>query len=265
MKGKVYLVGAGPGDPELLTVKAYRILREADVVLHDSLVNTAILEFASPAAKIVNVGKRCGSKEITQLEINSLMVEHARAGLCVVRLKGGDPLVFGRAGEEIEALREAEVDFEIVPGVTAAFAAAAAAAIPLTDRRFASSLLFLTGHLAADKERTSCTTWPPLASPDTTLVIYMPGNDYAHIASELTAAGVARETPCLVVANASSADEEVHATTLETLTQIPGLRSPKLLIVGAVAGLARDCELKGATVNTVMAWYGEQLGTPSAG
>jgi uroporphyrin-III C-methyltransferase len=244
MNGKVYLVGAGPGDPELLTVKAYRVLREADVVLHDDLVNPAVLELASPAAQIVNVGKRCGRREITQPEINSRMVEYARAGLAVVRLKGGDPLVFGRAGEEMEALREADVEFEIVSGVTAAFAAAAAAGIPLTDRRLASSLIFLTGHLAAEKNHNGHSGWPPLDSPDATLVVYMPGSDYAQMASELRAAGVAAETPCVVVSNASSGDEEVHLATLKTLPESPRLPSPKLLIVGAVAGLARDTRLK---------------------
>ncbi|HMD98793.1 MAG TPA: uroporphyrinogen-III C-methyltransferase [Terriglobia bacterium] len=247
MNGKVYLVGAGPGDPELLTVKAYRILREADVVLHDDLVNPAILELASPAAQIVNVGKRCGRREITQPEINSRMVEYARAGLAVVRLKGGDPLVFGRAGEEMEALREAEVEFEIVPGVTAAFAAAAAAGIPLTDRRLASSLVFLTGHLASDKDPEGHSGWPALDSPDATLVIYMPGSDYAHMASEVRAAGVPAETPCLIVSNASSGNEGVHLATLETLAESPQLPSPKLLIVGAVAGLARGIRLQHET------------------
>ena len=254
MNGKVYLVGAGPGDPELLTVKAYRLLREADVVLHDDLVNPAILELASPAAQIVNVGKRCGRRDITQPEINSRMVEHARAGLAVVRLKGGDPLVFGRAGEEMEALREAEVEFEVVPGVTAAFAAAAAAGIPLTDRRLASSLVFLTGHVAADKDHRGHSGWPALDSPEATLVIYMPGSDYAQMASQLRAAGVAAETPCLIVSKASSGDEEVHLATLKTLPESPQLPSPKLLIVGAVAALARDARVKGETSNAEMVY-----------
>jgi len=260
MNGKVYLVGAGPGDPELLTVKAYRILREADVVLHDNLVNPAILELASPASQIVNVGKRCGRRDITQSEINSRMVEYARAGLAVVRLKGGDPLVFGRAGEEMEALREAEVEFEIVPGVTAAFAAAAAAGIPLTDRRLASSLVFLTGHLAAGKNHQGRSGWPALDPPDATpgdasartIVVYMPGNDYAQMASELRTAGVAAQTPCLVVSDASSGDEEVHLATIATLPESPRLPSPKLLIVGAVAGLARDTRLKHETSDAEM-------------
>ena len=131
MNGKVYLVGAGPGDPELLTVKALRLLRTADVVLHDDLVTPEILQLISPNAEVQNVGKRCGVKTIRQEEINFLMVARAASGLEVVRLKSGDPLIFGRAGEEIEALRHSDVEYEIVPGVTSALGAAAAAGIPL--------------------------------------------------------------------------------------------------------------------------------------
>ena len=147
MKAKVYLVGAGPGDPELLTVKACRILSEAQVVLHDDLVNPEILRMAPSQARIQNVGKRCGHPRITQEEINSLMVTLACQGLTVVRLKGGDPLLYGRAGEEMEALHRAGIDFEVIPGITAAFGAAAAARIPLTDRRLASKVMFLTNYL----------------------------------------------------------------------------------------------------------------------
>src|SRR5271166_997515 len=136
MKGRVYLVGAGPGDPELLTVRALRLLKTADAVLHDDLVSAEILALASPLAQLHNVGKRCGAKKISQEEINFLMVAFASAGASVVRLKSGDPLIFGRAGEEVEALRHAGIDYEIVPGITAAFGAAAAAKIPLTHRRF---------------------------------------------------------------------------------------------------------------------------------
>ncbi len=142
--GKVYLVGAGPGDPELLTLKAARILALADVVLHDSLVSREVLAKVSPRASIIDVGKRCGRKLLTQDEINSLLVSYAASNEVVVRLKGGDPLIFGRAGEELEALRNASVEFEVVPGVTAAIGAAAAAGISLTDRRFASQILFST-------------------------------------------------------------------------------------------------------------------------
>src|ERR1700722_8530705 len=148
MNGKVYLVGAGPGDPELLTLKAVRLLHNADAVLHDDLVSPEILKFIPPTAQLHNVGKRCGKKKILQGEINCLMVALATSGLCVVRLKGGDPLIFGRAGEEIEALRANNIPFEIVPGVTSAMGAAAAAQIPLTHRRSSSAVVFITGHQA---------------------------------------------------------------------------------------------------------------------
>src|SRR6266853_538199 len=148
MKGKVYLVGAGPGDPELLTLKALRLLRTAQAVLHDDLVAPEILRLISTKAQVHDVGKRCGTKKIRQEEINFLMVELASAGLQVVRLKSGDPLIFGRAGEEIEALRRAGIPYEIVPGVTSAFGAAATAQIPLTHRRASSALVFITAHQA---------------------------------------------------------------------------------------------------------------------
>ncbi len=147
-RGKVYLVGAGPGDPELLTVRAVRLLGSADVVFHDDLVPAEVLALANRHALVTSVGKRCGRPRITQQGIHSLMIDAARAGQSVVRLKCGDPLVFGRAGEEIAALRAAGVEFEVVPGVTAAFAAGAALAIPLTDRKYASKLIFCTGHHA---------------------------------------------------------------------------------------------------------------------
>lgn len=239
MKGKVYLVGAGPGDPELLTLKALRILRQADVVLHDELVARDILELVSPAARIFNVGKRCGRRSMTQVEINSLMIGYARAGLTVVRLKGGDPSIFGRAGEEIEALHQAGADFEVVPGITAALAVAAAAGISLTDRRRASSVVFLTGHRSAGKHQSS---WPASVPPDTTVVVYMPGVDYARITSQLSAAGLDGRTPCLIVSQASTAEQELHRTTLCELPEAAPLASPKLLIVGEVAAshLAQD-------------------------
>ena len=140
MSGKVYLVGAGPGDPELLTVKALRLLRTADVVLHDDLVAPEILELIPPTIQVQNVGKRCGSKTMRQEEINFLLVTRAASGLQVVRLKSGDPLIFGRAGEEIEALRRANIEYEIVPGITSALGAAAAAGIPLTHRKASSKI-----------------------------------------------------------------------------------------------------------------------------
>src|SRR5271169_3488890 len=196
MKGKVYLVGAGPGDPELLTVKALRLLRTANVVFHDDLVSSEILKLISPAAEVQNVGKRCGSKTMRQEEINFLLVTHAAAGLQVVRLKSGDPLIFGRAGEEIEALRQSNIEYEIVPGVTSAFGAAAAAGIPLTHRRSSSTLVLTAGHRASED---SAADWSGLAASESTLVIYMPGSNYGEISSRLTAAGFDQQTPCAVI------------------------------------------------------------------
>jgi uroporphyrin-III C-methyltransferase len=234
MKGKVYLVGAGPGDPDLLTIKAAQLLESADVVLHDDLVTPAILERVSPDAQVINVGKRCGRKTLGQKEINQLMVSYASDHSTVVRLQGGDPMIFGRAAEEIAALRDAGVEFEIVPGVTSALAAAASAQVSLTDRRVSSSVIFMTGHHCAGKGHTD---WPAVsvagAAPHSTVVVYMP-SDYALLAQELGAAGWPGETPCLVVSNASTARESTFHTTLAELPQAPQLPSPKLLIVGVV-------------------------------
>ena len=150
MKGRVCLVGAGPGDPDLLTVKAAKLIR-VDMILHDALVAPAILALVSPTAYIVDVGKRCGRKNITQEEINCQLIEFASQGQLVVRLKDGDPLVFGRAGEELQALREANIDAEVVPGITSAVAAAASAQISLTDRRYADQVVLVSAHRAEDK------------------------------------------------------------------------------------------------------------------
>ena len=236
MKGKVYLVGAGPGDPDLLTLKALRLLRSADAVLYDDLVTPEILRLAPSAAQLHNVGKRSGAKKITQTEINFLMVTLVGMGLQVVRLKCGDPLIFGRAGEEIEALRQAEIDFEIVPGITAALGAAAAAEIPLTHRHLSHGLVLLPGHLANDAEA----DWKQFVSGDATLALYMPGSDYAAIAARLASAGVGPETPCAIISRATKADQQVELTTVGELPHVSSLPSPALLLVGKVVRLARD-------------------------
>src|SRR5215472_11575134 len=172
MKGKVFLVGAGPGDPELLTLKAHRLLQTSDVVLHDDLISREILDLIPSTAQVRNVGKRCGHKSISQQEINSLIVAYASFGLIVLRLKSGDPLIFGRAGEEIEALRKSGIDLEVVPGITAAFGAASAAQVSMTHRDVASSVLFVSNHAAKSGLRTDLGRY---ASARTTLVVYMPG------------------------------------------------------------------------------------------
>jgi len=230
--GKVYLVGAGAGDPELLTQKAVRLLQAADAVLHDDLVAPEILAYSSPAALVRNVGKRCGTKAVSQQEINQLMIAFARAGMNVVRLKSGDPLIFGRAGEEIEALEAAGVEFEVVPGVTAALAAAAAAQISLTQRKQASAVVFVTNHRYSNE---AATNWKALVDSGATLAIYMPGSDYAAISSKLRVADMDPRTPCVIVANASRLNEEIHATRVADLDSAPSLPAPAILLVGPVA------------------------------
>lgn len=235
MKGKVYLVGAGPGDPELLTLKALRVLRTADAVLYDDLVAPEILQFAPGSAQLHNVGKRCGKKQILQSEINYLMVALAETGLRVVRLKSGDPLIFGRAGEEIEFLRRANIPYEIVPGVTSAFGAAASAQIPLTHRRASSAVVFITAHRATDKDAVE---WNKFVSGGSTLVIYMPGQNYGDLARKLIAAGMPAQMPCAVVSRATTASQRAHATTLSRLAAAPQLPAPTLLLVGEVVRFA---------------------------
>lgn len=232
--GRIYLVGGGPGDPELLTVRAVKILGRADVVLHDSLVSPEVLALAAPSAERVDVGKRCGRKWLTQDEINALLVSYAASRKVVVRLKGGDPLLFGRAGEEIAALREAGVEFEIVPGITAAVGAAAAAGISLTDRRAASQVLFTTAERAGGN---SAIHWDNIAGA-TTLVIYMPGPDYGRVAQQLFEAGWPREMPCVIVSQATRQGQEIRRTSLANLPAEPRLPAPALIIVGSVAARA---------------------------
>jgi uroporphyrin-III C-methyltransferase len=227
MSGKVFLIGAGPGDPELLTVKAVRILREADLILHDDLVSQAVLTLASNRARIVNVGRRCGAHGMPQEAINALMVASARAGLAVVRLKGGDPLIFGRAAEQIVALETAAIDFIIVPGVTAASAAAAAAHVALTDRRLGSTLVVLPGHRAA---QTPPPDWRAVRSLRATIAVYMPGPRYGSVVSQLGAAGFAAGTPCLAVSRATTPEEQVRRARLDELLRAE-LPAPSLLIV----------------------------------
>jgi len=231
MKGKVYLMGAGPGDPDLLTVQAVRILRSAEVVLHDHLVASAILDLIPAWTQVRNVGKRCGCAGFSQEQIHSLLISAAREGHQVVRLKGGDPLLFGRVGEEMEALAQAGIDFEVIPGVTSAMGAAAAAKIPLTDRRFASKLVFMSHHSASHAD----TNWEGVISPDATHVVYMPGPNYAEIGAKLSAGGLDGRTPCLIVTHASQPEQQIRRTTLRELSREPSLPAPALLIVGEVA------------------------------
>jgi uroporphyrin-III C-methyltransferase len=235
MNGKVYLVGAGPGDPELLTMKALRLLRMADVVLHDDLITPAILKLISPAAEVQNVGKRCGRKTIRQEEINFLMIAKAASGLQVVRLKSGDPLIFGRIGEEIKALGQSNIEYEIVPGVTSALGAAAAAGIPLTHRQISSTLVLTAGHRASSNDDAD---WSRAATSHATLVVYMPGSSYGDTSNRLAAAGFAKETACAIISRATTSEQRIHRTKLSNLHRAPKLPAPTLLVVGEVVRFA---------------------------
>lgn len=234
--GHVYLVGAGPGDPGLLTLRALALLQTSDVILPDDLVSDEILALASPTANIIPVGKRCGQPRVTQAGIHALMLEHAspkdgEPGSSVLRLKSGDPLIFGRAGEEIAFLREARIPFEIVPGISAAFAVAATLQTPLTDRTSASKLILATAHHAAGKLELT-PKWTGAFPEDSTLVIYMPGRNFRALADELIDSGIAPATPCVAVSKATTADERVHATTLANLEDAAVGPAPVVLLIG---------------------------------
>lgn len=246
-KGKVFLVGAGPGDPDLLTVRAVRTLGLADVVLHDALVSQEVLALVSPRTRIVNVGKRCGRKSISQEAISALMLRFASNGEFVVRLKSGDPLIFGRAGEELDALKGAGVEVEIVPGVTAALAAAATVQVSLTDRRSAERLLVISAHRGQGKTDSD---WSGLVTRGTTVVVYMPG-EYGSVAADLRGAGLSGSTPCAIVSRASGSEEQSHHTTLALLDQAPILPAPCVLIVGETVARTASQNSRSLCLNAV--------------
>lgn len=246
-KAKVYLVGAGPGDPDLLTVKAVRTLGIADVVLHDALVSSEVLALVSPGARIMNVGKRCGQKTITQDEINDLLLRFSSSGKVAVRLKSGDPLIFGRAGEELDVLREAGVEVEIVPGVTAALAAAATLRVSLTDRRTADQLLLVSAHRGHGKDDSD---WHCLVTSRTTVVVYMPG-EYARVAEDLCSAGLSPSTPCAVISKVTSSQEQRYQTTLGLLHRAPILPSPCVLILGDTLAMAASPESRSHCLQSI--------------
>ncbi|HXC21594.1 MAG TPA: siroheme synthase CysG [Steroidobacteraceae bacterium] len=234
--GEVTLVGAGPGDPELLTLKALRALQDADLILHDRLVPQSILDLARRDAARISVGKAAGCVGSTQAEINSLLIEHAQQGKRVVRLKGGDPFIFGRGGEELEALAQARINFSVVPGVTAAAGCAAYAGIPLTHRNHAHSVTFVTAHTGDGREP----DWRALAAPGTTAVFYMGLARVQRIAEKLMEHGAAASLPAAIVAQGTLQNQRVIAATLATIGDAgcrAHLESPALLIVGEVVSL----------------------------
>lgn len=240
--GQVSLVGAGPGDPELLTLRAVRRIIDAEVVLYDNLVGPEILALVSPGAEMHYVGKKAAKHALPQDEVNAWLIRLAQTGKRVVRLKGGDPFIFGRGGEEMEALSAAGVTVEIVPGITAATGCAAFAGIPLTHRDWAQSVIFATGHLKQGESALGDLDWPALSRPQQTVVFYMGVSAAAGIADALVAHGRSPETPVAVIYHGTRPDQRVLMATLETLAQkinAEGLKPPALLIVGEVVRLYR--------------------------
>jgi uroporphyrin-III C-methyltransferase len=233
MTARAYLIGAGPGDPELLTLKAVKALGRADVVLHDDLVSDEVLAHVRPGARVISVGKRGGCKSTPQAFIERLMVAEARAGHIVARLKGGDPFIFGRGGEECAALRAAGIEYEVVNGITAGLAAATALGIPLTHRALCHGAILVTGH---EREGES-TNWRALVATGMPLVIYMGVARCEAIQLALIAAGMASSTPAAAVSNASRRDERTLVTSLDRLAtdvRAGGLASPAVLVIGEV-------------------------------
>jgi len=244
--GRVALVGAGPGDPELLTLRAARLLAECDVVVYDNLVGDGVLALVPAHAERIYVGKARAAHSMPQDRINQLLVDLARQGKDVVRLKGGDPFIFGRGGEELQVLAAAGVPFEVVPGITAACGIAATAGIPLTHRDHAQHCLFVTGHL---KDGSCNLDWPALARPRQTVVIYMGLTGLPEICAQLIAHGLPPTHPAGVVERGTLPGQRVVAATLADLPQRvaeAGMKSPCLTIVGEVVGL-----------HETLAWFGQ--------
>jgi uroporphyrin-III C-methyltransferase / precorrin-2 dehydrogenase / sirohydrochlorin ferrochelatase len=251
--GEVTLVGAGPGDPELLTLKALRALQDADVILHDRLVPAAILDLARRDAARICVGKAAGNIGSTQEEINALLIEHANQGRRVVRLKGGDPFIFGRGGEELQALAAAQINFSVIPGITAATGCAAYAGIPLTHRDHAHSVTFVTGH-AQDhgKEPGPEPDWRALGAPGNTAVFYMGLARLDHIVAMLLEHGASPALPAGIIAQGTTPDQRVVTASLATIASASAaanLESPALLVVGDVVAL-----------HSTLAWFGATAG-----
>lgn len=238
--GRVALVGAGPGDAELITLKGARLLQSAEVVIYDNLVSAGILDLISPSAERIFVGKMAGNHTMPQDDICQLLVDKALEGKFVVRLKGGDPFVFGRGGEEMDVLLEAGVPVDIVPGVTAALGAAASFGFPLTHRDHAQSCVFVTGHL---KDHTVDLDWPALARPGQTVVIYMGVTGLETISRELQAAGLPGDTPAALIYRATWPNEKAHRGTLATLPEVARahkVKPPTLIVIGTVVDLMRE-------------------------
>jgi uroporphyrin-III C-methyltransferase/precorrin-2 dehydrogenase/sirohydrochlorin ferrochelatase len=239
--GIVHIVGAGPGDPELLTLRALHLLQQADVIVHDELVAAEILAYARRDAERIHAGKSNGHPGIGQAAINALLLAHARAGKRVVRLKGGDPFIFGRGGEELEFLRANGIETEIVPGITAALGCAASSRIPLTHRDHASALILVSGHA---REGAAEHDWTALARPDRTLAVYMGLSNARAVADRLIAAGLPPDTPVAIIERGTRPDERVLKGTLASLPELAAQHDagPALIVIGTVAGFAQVTE-----------------------
>ncbi|MDV5168426.1 uroporphyrinogen-III C-methyltransferase [Photobacterium rosenbergii] len=233
--GFVSLVGAGPGDPDLLTVKGLRVIQAADVVVYDRLVSEDILALADSSAEMIYVGKQLDFHCVPQDQINQILVQKAQEGKRVVRLKGGDSFIFGRGGEELEELAKFGIKYEVVPGITAAAGATAYAGIPLTHRDHAQSVQFITGHVQKDGREIE---WASLAQSNNSLVFYMGLKQSGHICDKLITHGLSAQTPCAIIENGTRPEQRVLNGTLETLPELAkGAVSPALIVIGSVASL----------------------------
>jgi uroporphyrin-III C-methyltransferase len=237
--GKVYLIGAGPGDPGLMTLKGKGLLECADVVIYDALVSPAILEMINPQAEKINAGKRMGRHSLLQEETTHLLIEKAQAHAIVVRLKGGDPFIFGRGGEEMSDLVAAGIPVEVVPGITSGIAAPAYAGIPLTHRLHSSSVTFVTGHESAGKYRPQV-NWQAIAHGSETIVIYMGIHNLPYIVEQLSQAGLNKDTPIALVRWGTRPEQEELIGTLETIIQQveeTGFSAPAIAVIGSVVNM----------------------------
>lgn len=239
--GKVYIAGAGPGDPGLLTVKCHKLItKSSDIIIYDRLVSDEILQLIPSKIEKIYVGKVCRKHEVSQEEINNLLVQHAKLGKVVVRLKGGDPLIFGRLGEEMDFLIKNQVDFEIIPGITSASGCASIAGIPLTQRGIANSIRFITGHQEKDKKIDL--NWKNLADPKTTLVVYMGFASLKVISHNLISAGLKYETPVAAIQEGTTPRETIKFSTLGRIYDAiieANMKSPILIIIGNTVALSQ--------------------------